>query len=125
MRVKKWNTAVFSAAGWETRGLILEAETDKKVPVARDKLLKSPDGQPLDRSRYADEASFKKDVFAALDTYLSNAQKPNVFVLPFNHGDMKNAPDDADALAKTVKEYYGEKNRRSGNDRFPAVHRQI
>lgn len=94
----------------QTRGLILEAETDKKVPVTRDKLLKSPDGQPLDRSRYADEASFKKDVFAALDTYLSNAQKPDVFVLPFNHGDMKNAPDDADALAKTVKEYYGEKN---------------
>lgn len=44
----------------QTRGLILEAETDKKVPVTRDKLLKSPDGQPLDRSRYADEASFKK-----------------------------------------------------------------
>lgn len=94
----------------QTRGLILEAEADKKIPVTRDKLLKSPNGQPLDRSRYPDEDSFKKDVFAALDTYLSNAPKPDVFVLPFNHGDMKNAPDDADALAKTVKDYYGKKN---------------
>lgn len=94
----------------QTRGLILEAEADKKIPVTRDKLLKSPNGQPLDRSRYPDKDSFKKDVFAALDTYLSNAPKPDVFVLPFNHGDMKNAPDDADALAKTVKDYYGEKN---------------
>ena len=94
----------------QTRGLILEAEAPQKVPVTRDKLLKSANGQPLDRSRYPDDASFKKDVFAALDVYLKNAPKPDVFVLPFNHGDMQNAPKDADALAKTVKNYYAEKN---------------
>ena len=94
----------------QTRGLILEAEADNKVPVTRDKLLKSANGTALDRSRYATDDDFKKDVFTALDTYLQNAQKPDVFILPFNHGDMNNAANDADALAKTVKDYYAEHN---------------
>lgn len=93
----------------QTRGLILEAEANTKVPVTRDKLLKSSDGQPLDRSRYKNESEFKKDVFAALDTYLLDAKKPDVFVLPFNHGDMENAANNTDALAKTVKDYYSER----------------
>lgn len=93
----------------QTRGLILEAEANTKVPVTRDKLLKSSDGQPLDRSRYKNESEFKKDVFAALDTYLIDAKKPDVFVLPFNHGDMENAANNTDALAKTVKDYYSER----------------
>mgnify|MGYP000001290640 FL=1 len=97
----------------QTRGLILEAEADKKVPVTRNKLLQAPNGQPLDRSRYPDEKSFKKDVYASLDAYLADAPKPDVFVLPFNHGDMENAPNDADTLAKTVKDYYGD--RKLGN----------
>ena len=97
----------------QTRGLILEAEADKKVPVTRNKLLQAPNGQPLDRSRYPDEESFKKDVYASLDAYLADAPKPDVFVLPFNHGDMENAPNDADMLAKTVKDYYSD--RKLGN----------
>ena len=60
----------------QTRGLILEAEADKKVPVTRNKLLQAPNGQPLDRSRYHDEKSFKKDVYASLDAYLADAPKP-------------------------------------------------
>ena len=58
----------------QTRGLILEAEADKKVPVTRNKLLQAPNGQPLDRSRYPDEKSFKKDVYASLDAYLADAE---------------------------------------------------
>lgn len=97
----------------QTRGLILEAEADKKVPVTRNKMLQSVDGKILDRGLFPDAFSFQKAVNDALDTYLKDNPKPNVFVLPFNHGDMENAGKNTDALAGAVKEYY--KNNNLGN----------
>lgn len=97
----------------QTRGLILEAEAEKKVPVTRNKMLQSVDGKILDRGLFPDDISFQKAVNNTLDTYLKDNPKPNVFVLPFNHGDMENAGKNTDALAGAVKEYY--KNNNLGN----------
>ncbi len=92
----------------QTRGLILEAESGRKVPVTRNKMLQGADGTVLDRSSFPDDASFKKAVGQTLDAYLKDNPKPDVFVLPFNHGDMENAGKNTDALAGIVKEYYKE-----------------
>ena len=94
----------------QTRGLILEASANQKVPVTRNRMIQGENGEFLDRSAFNDDASFKKAVFSALDAYLKSNAKPDVCVLPFNHGDMENAGKNTDLLAGTIKDYYKENN---------------
>lgn len=93
----------------QTCGIISQAQNNKNTFI-QNPLLKSPDGHPLNRSRYDNGQMFEKDVFDCLENCLKNGIKPDIFILPFNHGNIPVAINDAEALAKTVKRFYFQNN---------------
>jgi mitochondrial fission protein ELM1 len=90
----------------QTRGLILDAEADEKVPVTRNKMILSVGGAVLNRVNFPDGLSLKKAVDEALDFYRSGNPDPDVFVLPFDHGRMERAGRETDELAAFIKDYH-------------------
>lgn len=90
----------------QTAGLAAQA-SGIAVSACLEQLLAAPNGGYLNPGLYPDFETFQADVFAALDSRLKKTGKiPCVFILPFNHGNMKHAGKNSDGMAKAVKEYY-------------------
>ncbi len=100
----------------QTRGLILDAEAEEKIPVTRNKMILSAGGAILNRANFPDGPSLKKAVYEALDLYRSENPDPDVFVLPFDQGRMEYAGKETDELAAFIKDYH-----RSRNLKIPTI----
>lgn len=90
----------------QTAGLMAQA-AGIDADICLKNLLAAPDGGYLNPGLYPDFNTFRADVFTALNRRIKETgEAPCVFILPFNHGNMKNAGKDTDGMAWAVKEYY-------------------
>lgn len=94
----------------QTRGLILDAEAEEKVPVTRNKMILGAGGVVLNRTHFPDGPALKNAVDEALDFYRAENPDPDVFILPFDHGRMEYAGKETDELALFIKDYHARRN---------------
>lgn len=93
----------------QTAGLAAQA-SGISADTCIQQLLAAPDGRYLNPGLYPDFNSFQKDLFTALNGRIKETGAvPDVFIVPFNHGNMKHAGKNSDGIAKAVKEYYRRK----------------
>jgi hypothetical protein len=65
----------------------------------------------INYSQFASYEAFSKKISSLLDDYLPKVKKiPNVFITVYNHTESDTPSENADALCRSVKEYYAQHN---------------